>query len=70
MTVFFAQRLPRANDHAIRVEGGLIRASYDSTAIPGIRAKPVIDMLAVTTDVTLLDESVTRWLDAAEAPDS
>lgn len=31
-----------------------------STAIPGIRAKPVIDMLAVATDVTLLDKTVTR----------
>lgn len=26
-----------------------------STAIPGIRAKPIIDMLAVTEDLTLLD---------------
>jgi len=31
-----------------------------STAIPGIHAKPVIDMLAVTSDVALLDESATR----------
>ena len=30
-----------------------------STAVPGIHAKPVIDMLAVTSDVSLLDESTT-----------
>ena len=28
-----------------------------STAIPGIRAKPIIDMLAVSADISLLDES-------------
>ena len=28
-----------------------------STAIPGIRAKPIIDMIAVSADISLLDES-------------
>jgi GrpB-like predicted nucleotidyltransferase (UPF0157 family) len=28
-----------------------------STAIPGIRAKPIIDMLAVSADISFLDES-------------
>ena len=31
-----------------------------STAIPGIHAKPIIDMLAVTEDVRLLDEHASR----------
>lgn len=31
-----------------------------STAIPGIHAKPVIDMLAVTSDVSLLDDCAIR----------
>lgn len=31
-----------------------------STAIPGIHAKPIIDMLAVTSDIALLDESASR----------
>lgn len=31
-----------------------------STAIPGIHAKPIIDMLAVTDDLALLDEETSR----------
>ena len=31
-----------------------------STAIPGIHAKPIIDMLAVTDDLSLLDERASR----------
>lgn len=39
--------------------GGILTAIHHigSTAILGIRAKPIIDMLAVTTDIYLLDES-------------
>jgi len=34
-----------------------------STAFPGIRAKPIIDILAVTKDIDLLDERVLRLLE-------
>ena len=42
-----------------RALGSILTAIHHigSTAIPGIRAKPIIDMLAVSADISLLDES-------------
>jgi GrpB-like predicted nucleotidyltransferase (UPF0157 family) len=58
----WAEEFARESSAIANALGSILVAIHHigSTAIPGIRAKPVIDMLAVTTHVSLLDESATR----------
>ena len=48
----------RESSAIVSALGGVLTAIHHigSTAIPGIHGKPIIDMLAVTADISLLDE--------------
>ena len=55
----WAEEFSRESSVVAGAIGDLLIAMHHigSTAIPGIHAKPIIDILAVVSDVALLDES-------------
>jgi GrpB-like predicted nucleotidyltransferase (UPF0157 family) len=54
----WADEFARESSAVARALGSILTAIHHvgSTAIPGIRAKPIIDILAVSTAISLLDE--------------